>query len=52
MERDAAGNSNASYTMYRDTLTLIQYIGTRWRSARLSGPGELQNQEAKIITLR
>ncbi|XP_035708996.1 AF4/FMR2 family member lilli isoform X1 [Folsomia candida] len=51
MERDAAGNSNASYTMYRDTLTLIQYIGTRWRSARLSGPGELQNQEAKIITL-
>ena len=55
MERDGAGNTNAcnaSYTMYRDTLTLIQYIGNRWKTIGRLAPGDLLIQEAKIITLR
>lgn len=48
MERDN-GNNTPPYTMYRDTLTLIQYISNRFRVLK---PDQTSPTEAKLITLR
>lgn len=49
MERDRTVGSTAAFTMYKDTLVLIRYIGSRFRNrgADFSNP-----MEAKIIVLR
>ncbi|CAG7717193.1 unnamed protein product [Allacma fusca] len=48
MERDRAVGSQSAFTMYKDTLSLIRYIGTRFRSGRADYSNAM---EAKIIVL-
>ncbi|CAL8079541.1 unnamed protein product [Orchesella dallaii] len=50
MERDRTVGSTAAFTMYKDTLVLIRYIGSRFGRSR--GGAEYSNPiEAKIIVL-